>query len=364
MTPQQEMNMNFEDKPRVFVKNGAVMASSLTVARNFGKLHKHVLRDIRLLIEKTGEWGRSNFGHTPFVDSQNGQTYSSYDMTSKGFHVLVMGFTGDEALIWKIRYADAFEMMVNALNERALTDSSEEVTRITHEAEAAVAEMDADWLRYREQYQAVVHETWDKERAREDDRILVKAAQLQITNMARRLNIPTEFRWSSHCRGGMLSELYIFCFFAVGESKNDATLLWLLITGHDQCLSRHLYPVRMTAADLLTESEGRLVSVAAIYRSRKHLMALGFLEETPPSLWRINASHLYEKLNEIRVTAFLKNHSKPWLRAEEGGESWVLQELHDKLQAIIIPEPGVDRLAKAQVAAPTAPAGQVALPAP
>jgi Rha family phage regulatory protein len=356
--------MNFDDKPRVFVKNGAVLASSLAVARSFGKLHKNVLQNIRLIIEKSGAWGMLNFQHTPFVDPQNGQTYSSYDMTSKGFQVLVMGFTGDEALIWKIRYADAFEMILNALHERALTNASAESQRLIQEAEAMVAEMDADWLRYREQYQAVVHETWDRERARQDERILAKAAQLQITNMARRLNIPTEFRWSSHCRGGMLSELYIFCFFAVGESKNDATLLWLLITAHDQCLSRHFYPVRMTAADLLTESEGRLVSVAAIYRSRKHLMAMGFLDETPPSLWQINASHLYTRLNEIRVTAFLKDHSKPWLRAEEGGEGWVLQELLDKLQALLLPEPGVDRLAKAQVAAPALPAGQAALSAP
>lgn len=348
--------MNFEDKPRVFVKNGTVMASSLAVARHFGKLHKNVLRDIRLILEKSGTWGMLNFEHTPFVDSQNGQTYSSYNMTSKGFQVLVMGFTGDEALLWKIRYADAFEMMVSALHERALTDASEDVARITQEAEATVAELDAEWHRTREQYQAVINETWDRERAREDERILAKAAQLQITNIAKRLNIPTEFLWSSHCRGGMLSELYIFCFFAVGESKNDATLLWLLITAHDQCLSRHFYPVRMTAADLLTESEGRLVSVAAIYRSRKHLMALGFLDETPPSLWRINAAHLYEKLNEIRVTAFLKDHSKPWLRAEGGGESWVLQELHDKLQAIIIPESAADRLAKARATLPALPA--------
>jgi phage regulator Rha-like protein len=40
----------------------------------FGKEHKHVLRDIRNIVENDAEWGASNFGHTPYTDPQNGQT--------------------------------------------------------------------------------------------------------------------------------------------------------------------------------------------------------------------------------------------------------------------------------------------------
>ncbi len=69
-----------------------VYADSRDVAAFFEKRHKHVLRDIRSLIEKEPPLGMRNFEQTPLVDSQNGQEYAFYEMDRDGFTLLAMGF--------------------------------------------------------------------------------------------------------------------------------------------------------------------------------------------------------------------------------------------------------------------------------
>ena len=63
------------------------------MAAYFGKRHDHILRDIDALVTE----GVPNFGETPYVSEQNGQTYRSFDMTKDGFTLLAMGFTGGES---------------------------------------------------------------------------------------------------------------------------------------------------------------------------------------------------------------------------------------------------------------------------
>ena len=131
-------------------KDGQLVVSSREVAKNFGKEHKNVLRDVENLIG-----GMLNFEHTPgsgenggilnfedtpesektpldagsgvnapqyfipneYQNEQNGQTYREYLLTRDGFSLLVMGFTGAKALEWKLKYIAAFNAM-----EKKLTD--------------------------------------------------------------------------------------------------------------------------------------------------------------------------------------------------------------------------------------------------
>lgn len=107
-------------------KDGQLVVSSREVAKNFGKEHKNVLRDVENLIG-----GVLNFEHTPgeqendtvlfipneYQNEQNGQTYREYLLTRDGFSLLVMGFTGAKALEWKLKYIAAFNAM-----EKKLTD--------------------------------------------------------------------------------------------------------------------------------------------------------------------------------------------------------------------------------------------------
>lgn len=108
-------------KPVVFEQNGKVFANSTDVAAFFGKSHAHVMRDIRNLIEDSEGACRSNFGPTSREVAQpNGGTRlePSYDMDRSGFSLLAMGFTGRQAIKFKLRYVSAFERMEEALHGR------------------------------------------------------------------------------------------------------------------------------------------------------------------------------------------------------------------------------------------------------
>ncbi|MDF0540779.1 Rha family transcriptional regulator [Sphingobium sp. H39-3-25] len=101
-----------------------VRASSLDVARSFGKQHQHVMRSIRALVEQCPDLA-SNFGLMIMqIETGKGAKRSSryYEMDRKGFVLLVMGFTGPKALEWKIAYIDAFDRMEAMLAEVAAND--------------------------------------------------------------------------------------------------------------------------------------------------------------------------------------------------------------------------------------------------
>ena len=77
----------------------------------FGKRHDDVLRTIRKRLVEAGDWGVRNFAETPYIDPQNGQTYSAYTMTKNGFVFLVQKFSGKKAVAFQIAYIEAFDAM-------------------------------------------------------------------------------------------------------------------------------------------------------------------------------------------------------------------------------------------------------------
>jgi Rha family phage regulatory protein len=88
-------------------QNGKVVTTSLMVAKIFNKEHNKVVRDIETLNCST-EFSVANFGDTPYINPQNGQTYKSYEITKDGFTFLVMGYTGAKASKFKEDYIKAF----------------------------------------------------------------------------------------------------------------------------------------------------------------------------------------------------------------------------------------------------------------
>lgn len=91
------------------IKNhsGNDITTSLIVAEVFGKRHDHVLRDIENL-SCSESFRVANFGETPYVHEQNGQTYRMYEMTKDGFSFLVMGYTGEKAGEFKEKFIIEF----------------------------------------------------------------------------------------------------------------------------------------------------------------------------------------------------------------------------------------------------------------
>lgn len=98
-------------------QNDQVLTNSLLVAEKFGKEHSKVMRDIDNL-SCSKEFRVANFGETPYVHPQNGQTYKMYVMTKDGFSFLVMGYTGKRAGVFKEEYIKAFNIMDKALKEQ------------------------------------------------------------------------------------------------------------------------------------------------------------------------------------------------------------------------------------------------------
>ena len=96
------------------IENDKPMASSLQVAKHFGKQHNNILRDIENLKKDVpADWFSINFepisnitdlGHAKRKDP-------AYMMTRDGFTLLSMGFTGKRAAKWKIDYLNTFNAM-------------------------------------------------------------------------------------------------------------------------------------------------------------------------------------------------------------------------------------------------------------
>jgi Rha family phage regulatory protein len=98
----------------VDAKTERIFCDSRFVAQAFGKEHYNVLRDIKALLENpdglSSEFVALNFEGTSYRDSQN-KKRPSYHLTRDGFTMLVMGYTGADALRFKEQYIKRFNEM-------------------------------------------------------------------------------------------------------------------------------------------------------------------------------------------------------------------------------------------------------------
>ena len=115
----------------VKIKNNQVVVSSRQVAEKFGKLHKDVLENIRQIL--VAEFSAAKFFQETTFENR-GKQYPEYLMNRDGFSLLVMGFTGKDALHWKMKYIAAFNDMERKLQNKMLM-----LPDFTNPAEAARA---------------------------------------------------------------------------------------------------------------------------------------------------------------------------------------------------------------------------------
>jgi Rha family phage regulatory protein len=104
--------------PNLMITEGTATTTSLDVATNFGKRHTEVLRKIKDLECSTG-FSERNFASAEYKDAQ-GKPRPMYLITRDGFSILVMGFTGKEAMTWKEKYIKAFNKMEVELQKQFL----------------------------------------------------------------------------------------------------------------------------------------------------------------------------------------------------------------------------------------------------
>lgn len=118
----------------LFERKEQAVVSSRVIAEKFGKRHGDVLSKLEGKIRNSS--GRKNeiglleqlrgtgfpavkyFIKNYYIDESNGETYKEYLCTRDGFSLLIMGFTGKEALDWKLKYIKAFNEMEAFIKER------------------------------------------------------------------------------------------------------------------------------------------------------------------------------------------------------------------------------------------------------
>ena len=105
----------------VTINNGQAVTTSMKIAEYFGKKHQHVMEKIRkLLDELPSEWGVSNFRQSSYFNVQ-GKEQPCYEMTKDGFTLLAMGFTGKKAIEFKLNYINAFNAMVEIIQNQGIS---------------------------------------------------------------------------------------------------------------------------------------------------------------------------------------------------------------------------------------------------
>lgn len=132
MTTQANMAL----MPVVSVVNNQVTALSTDVARFFGKRHDAVIRDIKNLCSILPSDRLHNFVETVVTreNPSGGAPIKSkvYRMTRDGFTLLVMGWTGEKALQFKLAWLDAFNRMEEQLRKQQ-TFAEQDNTLISNE---------------------------------------------------------------------------------------------------------------------------------------------------------------------------------------------------------------------------------------
>ena len=106
----------------VFPRDGIAYCTSLDIARAFEKEHKNVLNAIDNIAAKTGhEFNRLNLKPIGYLDPR-GREQRAFELSRDGFSLVVMGFTGNAAMQWKLRFLEAFNAMERELTSPALRE--------------------------------------------------------------------------------------------------------------------------------------------------------------------------------------------------------------------------------------------------
>jgi len=95
----------------VYKSDNQVFTTSLLVAAKFGKEHKNVIASIRTILNTAENSALLNWFMESSYTASNGKENPMYVMTRDGFSLLVMGFTGAEALKFQMEFIEAFNKM-------------------------------------------------------------------------------------------------------------------------------------------------------------------------------------------------------------------------------------------------------------
>lgn len=113
----------------VIMHDEQAVTTSLKVAESFSKAHRDVMKAIRNLTAQNCAVGNM-FDKATYVNKQ-GHEQPMFYMNRDGFTLLAMGFTGDKALQFKLKYIEAFNKMEQMIKAQALPQTPEEKLALT-----------------------------------------------------------------------------------------------------------------------------------------------------------------------------------------------------------------------------------------
>lgn len=116
----------------VIMKNKQAVTTSLQVAESFGKKHQHVMEAIRKLTVENSTVGNM-FVKSTYFNQQNHEQ-PMYYMNRDGFTLLAMGFTGKEAMKFKLEYIEAFNKMEYLIKKQQLASPKFDIPKTLPEA--------------------------------------------------------------------------------------------------------------------------------------------------------------------------------------------------------------------------------------
>lgn len=134
-------------------ESGHILTNSLLVAAKFGKNHRDVMRSIRELLSSAQNCAHL-FVESTYPDSQR-KMQPMYIMNRDGFSLLVMGFTGEKALQFKLDFISAFNEMEQKLKEEQPKQFSTaemflKIAQINVQQEKKIAELECKVSRIEE----------------------------------------------------------------------------------------------------------------------------------------------------------------------------------------------------------------------
>lgn len=118
----------------VFSSGSKVLTNSVLVAKKFGKEHKHVLESIRKIMTAENSAVLGMFEESTYLNEQN-KKQPMFVMNRDGFTLLAMGFTGKQAMDFKLDYIGAFNKMEATIKNNQVATLPD----FTNPAEAARA---------------------------------------------------------------------------------------------------------------------------------------------------------------------------------------------------------------------------------
>lgn len=136
-------------------KDGQLVVTSRQVSKDFDKYHKHVLASIdNLMSQMSSAENSSQYFIQDSYKDDSGKSNREYLLTRDGFSLLVMGFTGSKALVWKLKYIEAFNKMEQILKGQARRLSTEEILELqykyTKEVKKEVNELKEDFYDFKD----------------------------------------------------------------------------------------------------------------------------------------------------------------------------------------------------------------------